>query len=160
MVCLLLELSTFLSLGFDHSLDLIKFTLPLLDGVTSFTHFVPQIIIGRLLQVILALGVFELVCQSLYDNVGSFVSVLCQVTHLDMMLLIASKSQLKLKQLLSLLRVELLTLLEVCNLNHQLLLVHLALHVVQIQKPYVIDVLNPRVHLVHCYNLSHQLFNS
>ena len=61
MVCLLLELSTLFCLGFNHSLDLVEFTLSLLDGVPSLINFVTQVIVGGPLQVVLTLCIVEFI---------------------------------------------------------------------------------------------------
>ena len=92
MVCLLLQLTTLFSLGLDHFLDLIQFLLPLSDGVPCLTDFLIQVIMGTLLQLVLASCIVELVLHAFHNKLRSFTSVLVTVSCLDLELLVPSES--------------------------------------------------------------------
>lgn len=126
-----LELLAAVGLALDGALRLVDFLLALSNLLLNFVHFFVQVGNGSLLEVDLAASLLDLTLHAFKEERVGLPLVGGAGLALDLLLLLAAELGLEGEQLLPLLRVELLTLAEMSDLDHELLLVHLSLHVVE-----------------------------
>ena len=107
--------------------------------IFDLVHLLRQVVHCAFLQGDPALHFFDLIVHALDHYVLCFAAILCLHSRLHAELLVAPILELQLEELLALGRVQLLPLAEVSNLDEELLLVHLPLHVVEHANRNVID---------------------
>ena len=139
MVSLRLEFASPLCLGFNRSLRIVYFLLSLLDSLLDFACLLRQIRDCTSLQINFALRSRQLGGHALEQHRGRRTLVLCLSSALHLPFLVLPIRQFKLQQLLPLVGVHLLPLLKVGDLDHELLLVHFSLDLIQHSNGNVVD---------------------
>lgn len=135
----LLQLLAFVSFRLNRAFHLIDLLLALAYMILHLVHFLIEVGNSALLKVDFTPRLFDFVCKAIDQHVLGFTAILRRLPRLDLNLLVTAILQLKLKQFIALLSIQLLTLPEVSNLNQQLLLVHLTLYIIKHSNRDVVD---------------------
>ena len=143
----LLEHLALIRLLLHRSFHFVDFDLALTDVLFDLLHFLFKVCNGVLLQNYFTFTILDFVLIAREHQALSLASILRCISGLNMHLLVLAIHELQLQQLVSLLSVKLFSLFEMGNLDEQLLLVHLSLHLVEHGDRNVINHLQLLVYL-------------
>ena len=129
------------------TLHLVYLLPPLCDSVLDFLGLLAEVEHGSSLHVALALLLGEFVRHSFEEHVGGFALVNGCFSGFDLVFLVFPELEFELEKFLAFFSVHVFTLFEMSNLDHELLLVHLPLHLVEHGYWDVVDDLELLVYL-------------